>query len=355
MVDQLSLAAGAQISATTFGTGPGGAITVRATGLVQISGSGPGPGGVEITSGIFSRTETNGGPGGSLEVSARDVQLTNGGTIATTSRGPGGAGNIHLQVGNQFASDGGFVGSAAEQSKGGDVTIAAGQSIQLSNGAKVTAEGLGAGNAGDILLSSGNQILLSQSTVTSQATQASGGNITLTAPYLIHLTNSTVSTSVQGGVQTIGGNIIIDPQFLILQNSQIIAQAFQGQGGNITIVAGVFLADSTSLVDASSQFGLSGTVLIQSPISNLSGSLAPLKQNYLSAAALLRERCATRIQSGKASSFTSRGRDGLPAAPGGLRPSPPTPLPPAQGPASGAVPLLLVSAEALPPLPACYP
>lgn len=99
---------------------------------------------------------------------------------------------------------------------------------------------------------------------------------------------------VAGAEQTVGGNINIDPQFVILQNSQIIAKAFAGTGGNISITAGVFLTDSASVVDASSQLWVSGTVNINSPIQSLSSTLAPLNQAYLAAVGLLRERCGVR-------------------------------------------------------------
>ena len=64
-----------------------------------------------------------------------------------------------------------------------------------------------------------------------------------------------------GGASTVGGNITIDPQFVLLQNSQIIANAFEGTGGNIRIVAQqVFLADPASQVSASSALGINGQV-----------------------------------------------------------------------------------------------
>ena len=53
------------------------------------------------------------------------------------------------------------------------------------------------------------------------------------------LQDSLISASVADGPGG-GGNISIDPQFVILQNSQILAQAAQGQGGAITIIANLF-------------------------------------------------------------------------------------------------------------------
>src|SRR5690606_31615516 len=100
------------------------------------------------------------------------------------------------------------------------------------------------------------------------------------------------------------------------------AQAVQGQGGNISIIAGTFLADQTSLVSASSQFGLSGTVNIQSPLSNLSSTLAILPQRPLQVQNLLRQRCAAQAN-GQMSSLVVAGRDALPTEPEGWLLSPP--------------------------------
>ena len=108
---------------------------------------------------------------------------------------------------------------------------------------------------------------------------------------------------------------------MVLQGSQVIAQAFQGVGGDITITTPLFLRDSTSLVDASTPFGLNGTVTIQSPTSNVSGSLGPLTSKPSQAQALLTQRCVALVN-GQASSFVVAGREQLPADPGGWLSSP---------------------------------
>ena len=164
---------------------------------------------------------------------------------------------------------------------------------------------------------------MQNSSVTTEASQASGGQITINAPEMVRLINSKVITSMAGsGTDTTGGDISIDPNFVILQNSQILAQAFAGTGGNINITAGVFLADPASLVDASSQLGISGTVNIEAPVQNISGEMAPLSQEFSSAAALLGQWCAARAADGKFSTFVVAGREGLPVEPGGFLASP---------------------------------
>jgi large exoprotein involved in heme utilization and adhesion len=189
--------------------------------------------------------------------------------------------------------------------------------------ATISASSHGPGDAGSISINGGSQFLSTRSAVTTEATEASGGNISLKAASMVRLIDSEISTSVKGGPTTAGGDINIDPDFVILQNSNIIAQAVEGQGGNINITAGTFLQDPNSSVDASSQLGVSGTVNIRSPINNLSGVIAPLSEKAVDAAALIRASCAARFQGGNRSSLVQRGRDTLPADPGsGLITSP---------------------------------
>ena len=113
----------------------------------------------------------------------------------------------------------------------------------------------------------------------------------------------------------------IDPQFVVLQNSQILAQAVQGPGGNISITTNLLLPDSTSIISASSQFGQQGSVTIQSPIAPAGGKVFPLQQKPLLATTMFNQRCAA-LAGASFSSFTLAGRDTLPAEPGGWLSSP---------------------------------
>jgi len=234
--------------------------------------------------------------------------------------------------------------------RAGDITIrgqgglgTAATSVTLSNGSRISSASIGpaaTGNAGNITITSASTFVMQDSSVTTEASQASGGQITINAPEMVRLTNSQIKTSVAGSeTDTTAGNITIDPQFVILQNSQIVAQAFAGTGGNITITAGVFLADPNSLVDASSALGINGSVDIQAPVQNLSGTLVPLQQSYLETAGLLAQRCAARYADGQFSTFVLSARDGLPPGPGGLLPISTYVRAPGTGPKASAMAL----------------
>ena len=112
-----------------------------------------------------------------------------------------------------------------------------------------------------------------------------------------------------------GGNINIDPIFVILINSQIIANAFEGPGGNITIVTDFYLKDDASIVDASSALGISGTVIISTLDDDISGSITVLPETYLDASTLLTGQCAANDGIGS-NSLVVTGSGGLPEDPG---------------------------------------
>jgi large exoprotein involved in heme utilization and adhesion len=196
--------------------------------------------------------------------------------------------------------------------------------VELTDGATLSAESTGLGNAGNVTLTLSDTFVSTHGSLVTRATQADGGNIHITAPQMIRLRDSQITAAVGGGPETVGGNITIDPQFVLLQNSQIVATAFQGQGGKIDIQAQqAFLADPASLVSASasSKLGIDGQVDIRAPVKSISGAVAPLPQAFAQAATLLRSPCAARQHEGTVSTLVECGRDGVPATPDGVLPS----------------------------------
>jgi large exoprotein involved in heme utilization and adhesion len=171
-------------------------------------------------------------------------------------------------------------------------------------------------------LTGAERIFLDGGLITTEAVQASGGNITLQADELIQMNNSKIASSVQGDVNTAGGDISLDPDFIILQNSQILAKAVQGQGGNITLIANdAVLVDPFSVLDASSALGVSGSVNIQAPIQNLSGTIVPLPQDPVPVTALYGSRCVAGA-GGHFSTFVDSKADSLAPTPGTFLASP---------------------------------
>jgi filamentous hemagglutinin family protein len=356
---------GAKITTQTFGPGKGGNIAIDA-GSVVVSGinapldafqrSTPGAdpdggrstiassserlllgdaatgsaGSVRITGGdlqvlaggaISSSTNTP-GRGGNIDVTADRVSLLGSALISadsTTSTRAGNAGDISIEARESIHIGASSVTTAADRAAGGAIRIAANQ-IQLADGAIVSAKSSGTGNAGSINIIAGDTLLMRNSTVSTEATLADGGNVMLIAPTRVHLIDSTLSTSVGTG-QGKGGNISIDPEFVILDRSQIRADAFGGPGGSIGISADVFLTQD-SVLSASSTLSTPGTIDIQARITDVSGNVGRLPESAPVTAPILRASCAARLAGGSISTLVVAGREGLPPEPGGMLPSP---------------------------------
>jgi len=288
------------VNTSTLGAGRAGDISLN-VGTLALTG------GAQIVS---SSQQIADGSGGKVTIDAT-------GSVTISGRSSTGVGS------SPFSNDpsSGLFSTAEGRGPGGDIKVQAGQ-ILLTNGATISAKSSGTRDAGNLKLASTGDFRIHDSIVTTQATTAGGGKIALTAGSrsLLYLTDSRITTSVQGG-QGKGGDITIDPRFVILDHSQVRADAFGGPGGNIDIAANVFLA-SESIVSASSALSTPGTINIQAQITDLSGSVAPLPAGLLQAATLLRASCAARVAAGKASSLVVAGREGLPLEPGGYLPSP---------------------------------
>lgn len=329
---------------------------------------------------IIAVADLTAGNGGRISVTTPSLTMNAGTRIDSSTLWDGNAGQIAGQVGNLTLNDGaqirsqsggvavssgqpsvgfgkgGSVTFTADDSisitgansavstntfgngDGGSISLTAGKSVSIQNGGLVSADSggtlagqqfSGSGLAGDINISAGNQIVMTNGSISTRAVTADGGNITLNAPNMIHLTDSRITTSVESGVGQ-GGNITIDPDFVVLDNSQILANAFGGPGGNINITADVFLVNNggqfpTSLagiVEASSALSTPGTINIEATVTDVSGTVAQLPEAPLQATELLRAACAARFAGGKASSLVLAGRDGVPLQPGNLLPSP---------------------------------
>ena len=291
--------------------GDAGTIEINATNSIDLSAT------------TVSTSATQ-GQGGDIDVNAgQNFQLSNNSTISAESAGPGDSGAVTLTAtGGNFQSDNSTVSTSAQVGEGGDIDITAGQDVQLVSNTTISAESFGPGDAGDITATSGNDLQVINSTISTQAAQASGGNIKLTAPNTIQIINSNILSSVNGPEGSDGGNINIDPLFIFIQNSRILARAFEGRGGNINLTATrAIFVDEFSIINADSEFGQSGTISVNSPIAVLAEVIAPLPKNFVRLANLFGERCAAQ-KGGQFSSFTQGGPDGFPPAPGGFLPSP---------------------------------
>ena len=71
--------------------------------------------------------------------------------------------------------------------------------VRLSEGARISAESTGTGDAGNITITVGDTFLSQNSMVTTAATRADGGTIQITAGNLLRLPDSAITAEVVGG------------------------------------------------------------------------------------------------------------------------------------------------------------
>jgi filamentous hemagglutinin family protein len=321
-------ALGGQLSkiSSVAGTGNAGVVTVSASGAVTVSN------GAQISATTFGISS-----GGNINVSAGTLSILNGAEITTHTFGAGTAGNIAISVATALmlegppvpfektidAGAGFYYGSSPGTGKGGDIAVSAG-SLSLTNGAALSTDTYGPGNAGNISISvTGNITLdlagLSASSFDGSYTSAddgAAGHISLTAGSLNMAQGasiaaqeffkaSTGSSFVRinaGSIQILGSDIIssggtaaqiiIHGQGIDIENSTVRADFGSATvsidinaSGQLTMVSTQVLTDSsgnTGSIDLSGHdVAVTGTNISTSNFSGPSANLTISSEGML--------------------------------------------------------------------------
>ncbi|NEP50935.1 MAG: S-layer family protein [Moorea sp. SIO3C2] len=289
--ESLRLLDGAQLQSNTFGQGNGGTLRVQAQKIELIGRSDLG------ASGLLANAIADTGNGGKLYISTDQLIIRDGATISVSNfqtnnllePGQGKAGNIEIVANSIELSN-----SGAETPNGGGITA----SNYLAGGGNITI--------------SANQIKTDRSTITATSELSGGGDIDITSDLLFLSNQSAISTSVRdsnGG----GGDIKINSDFVVVvENSNIAANAIFGPGGNILITTqGLFLSPD-SQITASSEFGVDGVINISNPDPTQNLGLVPLPATIVDTGLLIATGCGTDDEQ---NSFALTGRGGLPTDP----------------------------------------
>jgi filamentous hemagglutinin family protein len=256
--------------------------------------------------------------GGALRLEGDRLSLLSGSQITASTTGSGRAGNLRI-----IANDGIILNGRNTRLEAESTTDAAAGSILLqspvvtvSDRASIAVSGRGQGGAGNLTVQA-NQINLENSTLEAEAAGGDRGNITLNAGVLSLRQGSQITTNATGTAS--GGNINLNTDFVIgFENSDILARAEQGAGGQIAIDAQGLLGiaprselSPKSDINASSQLGLNGTVNLSNPIIKPESGLIELPEEVMDSSQQIAQTCATH----STSSFVSTGRGGIPESP----------------------------------------
>ncbi len=264
------------------------------------------------------------GSGGSINLTANSLKVFNGGQITSSSQGQGHAGNVNLNVNaidvqgtSQSLVNGQFLPSSITAASStifnaGSVNINA-DTVNVRDSAQIAVSNTGTGNAGNLNVNSRSIFLNNGASFRADVNGGTQGNINLQARDILLLRNdSNITTNAQGSAT--GGNITIDSPIIVgFGNSDIIANALKGKGGNIQIstqgIFGLKYRDRLTTendITASSEFGINGNVQVNTIGVNPNSGLVTLPVEPIDPS----QKIATGCGSAQNSSFIVTGRGG---------------------------------------------
>ncbi|MDM9586148.1 S-layer family protein [Nostoc sp. GT001] len=334
--NSLLVSSGASLSSATFGSGSSGKVTIRNTNTTVMG---------ESPSGLYSNISSTTFATGSaktLTLNTAKLQILDGGAVATTSFFAGNGGDLSINATEAIIISG--QGRATNSSinastirpdtlvrirfglpdiltaNAGTLSITT-PNLTLTDGGTVSVTSQGSGNSGNINISAASIQLKNQGFIQAQTESGNGGNIKLSTTNLLLLQDNSQITSTAGGSGN-GGNININAPIIVgLKNSDIIANAVRGRGGNIQITTqGIFglkfrnQLTPESDITASSQFGVSGTVQVNTIGIDPNSGLVELPVNVTDPS----QQIATGCADSEGSRFVATGRGGVPQNPNQL-------------------------------------
>jgi filamentous hemagglutinin family protein len=351
--DTLEVRDGAQLGASTFGTGDAGNVLItardrvlldginssdgRSSGILNSNGTinsdiGSGRGGnIQINtpqlqvsnSAVMDARTVNDQRGGNITLNLDNLSLLSGGQIFTTSEGSGPAGTISITVTGRVNISG------TDPTYGDRLAQFTTAVAPLSANSGLYVRSTGTGPAGEIRLTTPQLVLDQQGRIDAQSATVSGGNLFLTVPQVLLLRNGGQISATAGTANPQapgnGGNININAPFIVAvpkENSDITANATQGRGGTIQIEnsQGIFglkvrpKVSEFSDITASSEGGPTGTINIAPPNVDPNSGLISLPQVLSDPSSKIVRGCTPDSAPG-ASRFVTIGRGGLPPNP----------------------------------------
>lgn len=251
---------GAKINSSAAGANNGGDITITAADYLSLAG---------------------------INVVGRNAELS-----AESATGSSGAtGNINIVAGDVRNNAGIISTTTGGSSTGGDINISATGTLALNNNAQINSTSQRSGDAGNINISAAGDVSINSSRIATQSRQAGGGNISIQSDRLIHLQRSTIITDVTSGAGN-GGDITLQANFILSDDSNLLARADSGSGGAILIQADNYYETATSTLDASAGTnGTDGSVEIAALNVEVDDKLLPIETNFVDVASLLRPSC----------------------------------------------------------------
>ena len=283
----LVLENGGLISAAVHSDNSGGNISIKTLDFVKVTGNTSKynfhPDDKQNrSSSIISNSDSLdklSGPGGIISIKTRHLIVDDTAYISSQTDGGGDAGNIEFNVDN-FVLDNqsSILSSSNSESHGGfagTITINASDSISVLKNSEISTEAV-------------------NTVKETMNDERLNGKINLAANNNLFLFNSEITSNVKGGSVNGGDIDIYQSQFIVMNKSNITANAYEGDGGNIHIVSEQFIKSSDSFISASSALGIDGNIKVESPGTDINSGLVRLDDNFLDASQWVQTPCTYR-------------------------------------------------------------
>lgn len=335
---QLAIQDGASISTSTFGgSGSAGNLTIDADSirLIGVRADGQFPSSIQSIAGLNFSFIPSTGNAGNLSINTRLLTVEDGGSIQTTTSGPGRGGTLTITATEsvELTGTGLFItGSFGSSLLTG--TIGSGnagllnlqtEQLRLRDGGTISTRSESAGRAGDISLAA-NRVEMVNGTIETDAPFSQGGNIRIDVSRngstgLITLRgDSDITTNSFGN----GGNITLNGIVIAFDDSDILARSEDAAGGNITLgpffsdtlpVGAVLPTEGNDRVDVSAAGRIADGNITLPNLNFIENSLASLQGVTMDPTTLTAGSCIARSPDDRAS-FVVTGSGGLPVRPG---------------------------------------
>jgi filamentous hemagglutinin family protein len=332
---------GAQIGADTYGIGSAGIITVQADESVLLSGTSVDS--IPTALGTFVQPGAT-GSGSQLNLETQQLTIEDGAQLITATLGDGSGATLTAKSSlielKGTSADGKWLSAISSSvlrdqgvptptGDGGKINLETGQ-LSITDGAQVIVSNQGLGDAGDINIVSSSIELSDRGQLLAETSFGEGGNINLKIDDTLTMGNNSL-ISARAFNNANGGNVKIDANFIVAfpnqidgNGSDIIASAAEGNGGRITINTESLLGiearkavdnNRTNDIDASSDFGLDGTVSIFTPDLNPVQGATELPSNIVEAEQTTAQTCQASRETTAKNSLIVKGKGGIPATP----------------------------------------
>ncbi|XHX77649.1 MAG: filamentous hemagglutinin N-terminal domain-containing protein [Stenomitos frigidus ULC029] len=232
---QVTLKDGGQIIGSTI-SGAGGEIEVNGLNTLLVTNSL-----------VSAATTGDGGSAGSITVNATDsVTISGTGGLSTRARdGDGTSGEVAVTTSQLTVQGGASITAETDEGDGNNITLSGVDTLQVSNGSRISASTESTGAAGSILLNDtanpATTIELDNGSIAVRADEEGGtaGSVTLNARSLDLQNNSEISAAnISAPRSDVNGNITLSGLNSLTVNNSLISSSTQsGTAGSVTVNA----------------------------------------------------------------------------------------------------------------------